>query len=88
MKGALWFAAALVMSLGFGCKDKVTPASETPPGTTAPAPAPAPVAVAEPPLDPSTIPVPEDFEDEAEKSISSKNLNEELDKLEREIQAK
>ena len=78
----------LVTLLAAGCK-KETPPTDAPIATATEAapPPPAPIAQAEPPVDPSTVPTEEDFEDEAAKSISSKNLNEELDKLEKEIQS-
>ncbi len=64
-----------------------TETAETPKvEATAPAAAAAPTATA-PEIDLETLPTEEDFEDEAEKEITSQNLEKKLDELEKEIAA-
>jgi hypothetical protein len=63
-----------------------TETAETPKvEATAPAAAAAPTAAPE--IDLETLPTEEDFEDEAEKEITSQNLEKKLDELEKEIAA-
>jgi hypothetical protein len=47
----------------------------------------APTTAAAPEIDLETLPTEEDFEDEAEKEITSQNLEKKLDELEKEIAA-
>ncbi len=77
----------LACCLAFACKEKA--AEPTPTEAPAPPALPAAIEPAAPAFDPkkAVVPTSEDFEAEAEQTISSKNLNEELDKLEREIGA-
>jgi hypothetical protein len=80
--------AALIALLGCGEQErpKAEPAPLPPPALPAPEPEPAaPRIELEPNAD--ELPVPEDFEPEAEAEITAANYREELDKLEREIAA-
>lgn len=79
-------AGALSLSLT-ACKDKEAPhePTEAAPAVSAaptPPPAPAPSVVEAPP-----VPTEADFEEEAAQQITNKNLEEELDKLERELKS-
>jgi hypothetical protein len=87
MKTTTLLYGVVALSFAFaGCKDKEVPkeVSEAPPPSAPPAapPAPAPPAPA-PEADP--VPTEADFEEEAAQQITNKNLEEELDKLEREL---
>jgi hypothetical protein len=76
--------AALVLSLA--CKEKEAPKEPTevaPPASAPPAPPPPPPAAPEPP----PVSTEADFEEEAAQQITNKNLEEELDKLERELKS-
>jgi hypothetical protein len=55
---------------------------------TPPAPEAAPVVAAVPPLDETTIPAPQDFEDEAFEKVTPANFKAELARLNKEITAK
>lgn len=89
MKRQLCFALAL-LSLA-ACKQEAPPSeAEKPSASAAPAApaAPPPVAAAAPPaVDVDSLPVEEEFEAEAEKELTSANLNAKLDALEKEISA-
>jgi hypothetical protein len=99
MLTALFLAAGI--GLG-GCKflKKKTPEPEptlaAAPASAAPAPVVAPAAsyaapvapvAAEPPLDETTIPAPQDFEDEAFEKVTTANFKAELARLNKEIAA-
>jgi hypothetical protein len=85
MKTTTLLSGLVALSLAFAaCKDKEVPkeVSEPAPPPSAPPVVPAPpvpVAEAEP------VPTEADFEEEAAQQITNKNLEEELDKLEREL---
>jgi hypothetical protein len=70
------------------CKKEEPPAptevAVVPPATPAAAPTP---AAAEPAIDLESVPVEEDFEEEAEKELTVVNLPKKLDELEKEIDA-
>jgi hypothetical protein len=76
-----------------GCQEKAAdpapaaqPAPPTPQPAAAPAPAPAPSPVAQATPDPAQdLPASEDFEQQALDEINPQNLEQELDKLEKEI---
>ena len=85
------FRAALFgAALAFACQSQTPPApstepvkpAATPPLTTAAAPAPKP-----PEINLETVPAEEDFEEEAEQAITSKNLEKQLEQLEKELAA-
>lgn len=81
-------ALVLLASLCFGgaCSDEPKPAVEAePPHAPAPKP-PKPVVDSVDPT-PEQVPIPEDFEEEAAKEVSDKNLSAQLDALEQEITA-
>ena len=83
-------AALLVGAfLSIGCDKKETPAPATEASPVAPAPAPvaAVPAVAEPVVDAATLPVEEQYEQDAEKEITAANLEQKLDELEKELAA-
>jgi hypothetical protein len=89
MKRVAVLAAALL--LGAGC-DKDKDAGGTSPATSAPGAAASgptkPAAnMTDAELDKADIPVPADFEEEAEREINDDNLDAEIDKLEKEIGA-
>ena len=72
------------------CDKKETPPTEAAekPSATATAPAaPAPVAATPPAVDVDSLPVEEEYEADAEKELTSANLNAKLDELEKEISA-
>jgi hypothetical protein len=81
-------AAGLVLA----CQSQApAPPAESKPASPAAAPA-APVAIApavapEPEIDLESLPAEEDFEEEAELKITSKNLEQELQQLEKELAA-
>ncbi len=75
-----------VLALCVACKkEPPPPASETPSAAVPEAPPPV-ASVAALPAQIPVAPTEEDFEDEATQSITSKNLDQELDKLEKEIE--
>jgi hypothetical protein len=82
--------ALLVCSaLSIGCDKKEAPPPASEPPTAPPAPVaatPAPAA-ADPVVDASTLPVEEQYEADAEKEISTANLEQKLDELEKELAA-
>lgn len=83
--------AAILVSL-VACKKEEkpapTPPAEATPVATAPQPATMPASVAaEPAIDLESLPVEEDFEEEAEKDITSANLSKKVDELEKEMAA-
>lgn len=78
--------AAFSISLG-ACKDKEMPKEPTEVAPTPSATAPAPVVTAPPAPAPEPPPTEADFEEEATQQITNKNLEEELDKLERELKS-
>jgi len=79
---------ALVLVLFVACKKEEPPAPSqvtvVPPAEPAPAPTPTP---AEATVDLESVPLEEDFEDEAEKELTVANLPKKLDELEKEIDA-
>ncbi|HSC87870.1 MAG TPA: hypothetical protein VLC09_11390 [Polyangiaceae bacterium] len=86
--------ALMVLSSAFfaiGCDKKETEVTpEAPAPTAAPAPAPAvaegpELAPEQPSLASNDLPTPEDFEEEAERTVKVDNLEAELDRLEAEI---
>jgi hypothetical protein len=87
------FALALVALVvtSVACEKKETPPpadTGEKPSTAATPPAPPPVAAAAPAaIDLDSLPVEEEFEAEAEKEVTSANLNAKLDELEKEISA-
>lgn len=84
-----WLVAlGLGAVLAVGCNKPVEPAAEQSPTAQtpeAPPPAPAVEAATPPRLDPSSIPTEQDFEEQVNQSITSKNLEAELDRLEKEL---
>jgi hypothetical protein len=82
------FTVLLLASLCFGvaCSDEPKPAVEAEPPH---APAPKPPKPAGDIIDPTPeqVPIPEDFEEEATKEVTDKNLSAQLDALEQEITA-
>ena len=68
-----------------GCKDKEAPkeSTEPPPVVSAAPTLPTPVPIPEA----APVPTEADFEEEAAQQITNKNLEEELDKLERELKS-
>lgn len=86
----LLFIASSLSLLLVSCdkKESATEATEAvPPAPPPPVePAPMPAAVANP-VDVATLPVEEDFEQEAEKEITAENLVSKLDAIEKEISA-
>ncbi|HWA75130.1 MAG TPA: hypothetical protein VG937_22485 [Polyangiaceae bacterium] len=90
MKTTTLLCGLVTLSLMFtGCKDKEAPkeASEAAPqlSVTAPPPAVTPPQAKAPEAEP--VPTEADFEEEAAQQITNKNLEEELDKLERELKS-
>jgi hypothetical protein len=78
---------ALLVTLLVACEKKEEPApAATDTAAAAPA-AQAPVAVAEPVIDLDTLPVEEEFEEEAEKEVTAATLIAKLDEVEKEIGA-
>jgi hypothetical protein len=80
------------LGLALGCsrpKDDATLRSATPPLPTAQTPSTAPPAISASPAPTGTgaLPTPEDEEEDSAHRITEKNLESELDRLEREIQA-
>ena len=85
---ALAFITLVVSSVA--CEKKETPPADTSekPSTAATPPAPPPVVAATPAaIDLDSLAVEEEFEAEAEKELTSANLNAKLDELEKEISA-
>lgn len=84
-----YYLALALLTLA-ACDKKEAPAADTSekPSTAAtpPTPAPAPAAAAAP-VDVDSLAVEEDFEADAEKELTSANLNAKLDELEKEISA-
>lgn len=78
----------LLLVLVVACKKEEPPAPSqvtvVPPAEPAPAATP---AAAEPTVDLESVPVEEDFEEEAEKELTVANLPKRLDELEKEIDA-
>ena len=74
MKRFGWIALLVVSALAVGCEEKKEEGAGTT-GSTA-----APVALTE-----KDLPTPADFDDEAEKQITSANYKSELDTLDKEI---
>jgi len=81
-------AVAFGTLLGAGCKDKASETTESDTMATAapalPPAAAAPVAAA-PIVDATKLPTEEDFEEEANRTITAQNVEAELDRLEKEI---
>ncbi|HET7541757.1 MAG TPA: hypothetical protein VFK05_17905 [Polyangiaceae bacterium] len=84
-----WLIALGLFALP-ACEKKETPPAVDSAAVSAPAPTPvAPSAVAEAPpaIDVESLPVEEDFDAEAEKTVTLSNMNAQLDALEKEINA-
>jgi hypothetical protein len=87
MRCACLMCAVLLLSVQCKSASGKKP-SPMPSATVAamPAPQPAPsMSVAQAPTDPVAVPTEEDFEDQVAQDITSKNLESQLDKLEKEI---
>jgi hypothetical protein len=85
MRTSIALCACLLLAVG--CEDKQAPA---PAASEAAPPAAAPVAAApaaEPVVDVGSLPVEEQYEEDAEKEITAENLSAKLDELEKEISA-
>lgn len=89
MKTMYILALALLTVVACDKKEAAPTAPEQPSAdATPPAAAPPPVAAAAPPaVDVDSLPVEEEFEADAEKELTSANLNAKLDELEKEINA-
>lgn len=89
MKRISWLALTLLTLLACNKQPEATPTDADKSNTVAlTPPAPAPVAAATPPaVDVDSLPVEEQFEADAEKELTSANLNAKLDELEKEISA-
>jgi hypothetical protein len=88
MKLNLCFALAIVTLAACNKQEAAPTEAEKPSAAAATPPAPAPVAAATPPaVDVDSLPVEEEFEGDAEKELTSANLNAKLDELEKEISA-
>jgi hypothetical protein len=87
MKAGLLCMVALLLLPG--CERKEAPPTEVdkPAPVAAPAVTPSASKPAEPVVDVDALPVEEEFESEAEKTITPANLNAQLDALEKEIDA-
>jgi len=86
MKHRILLAVAL-LSLAACNKQEAPPAEVEKPAPAAPEAPPAVVAATAPAVDVDSLPVEEEFEAEAEKELTSANLNAKLDELEKEITA-
>lgn len=75
--------AALFLLTALGCDKPVSPAEVSPAAASEPAAA-APVATAVQ-VDPQTLPAEEDYEEEAEATITSANLEKQLELMEKEL---
>jgi len=85
MRGhSYYYCAASLLALA-ACRSKADQvALPAPPPASSPAPA-TPAPLPPPRAEPPNLPTSEDFETAAARDISSKNLEQELDKLEREL---
>jgi hypothetical protein len=84
------FGIALALFTLVACDKKEAPpadAGEKPSTATTPPAPPTVAAVAAPAVDLDSLPVEEEFEADAEKELTSANLNAKLDELEKEISA-
>jgi hypothetical protein len=89
MKRMSCLALGLLTLLACNKQQEAAPTeAEKPSAAAVTPPAPAPVAEAAPPaVDVDSLPVEEEFEADAEKELTSANLNAKLDELEKEISA-
>jgi hypothetical protein len=88
MKRTYCLALTLLALAACDKKEEAPAATEQPSAAAVPAAAPSPVAAAAPAaVDVDSLPVEEEFEADAEKELTSANLNAKLDELEKEISA-
>lgn len=84
--GTRWLLVAALLACACENKDKAPESKPAPePVASAPAAPPPPAAPPQVDLSKAEAPTEADFEADAEQSISAKNLDQELDKLEKEI---
>jgi hypothetical protein len=92
MRNIVLASAAVIFSL-MACKQEsgtepaasAAPAATAPPAAAAASAGPVQPAAAQVPPAGAAVPVPEDFEDEAKKTVTADTLNSQLDKLEKTI---